>query len=81
MKNLPMDKVAHFSVSAWLVLAIYLFTNDLDWAFFGAFGMGVLWEFGWKIFDKRPFDLYDIGANFVGCWFSLFVIGIKIWLS
>lgn len=75
------DKLLHFFVSAWLVFAIFLFTNDLDWAFFGAFGFGLGWEFFRKISKKIPIDLYDIGADFAGCWASLLLIGIKIGLS
>jgi hypothetical protein len=78
--KISQDKLIHFFASAWLVFAIYLFTNDFDWAFLGAFGLGFGKELYDKFIKKTEIDFYDLVADFAGCWASLLLIGIKMGL-
>lgn len=79
--KISQDKLIHFFASAWILLCVLLITNDVNIAFFGAFGIGILKELYDKFIKKTEIDFYDLVADFGGCVASLFLIAIKIALE
>lgn len=67
------DKICHFFVSGWFFIVLTQFFEDMFIPFFITLLIGVFKEiYDWKY--RGGADFYDIVANVLGIFFSMFII-------